>query len=38
MAAKQQGVRLGRLEKMNELQKLLAKRLLRKGKSISERI
>jgi DNA invertase Pin-like site-specific DNA recombinase len=36
VAAKQRGVRFGRPEKMNEEQKLLAKRLLQEDKSISE--
>ncbi len=36
VAAKQRGVRFGRPEKMNEEQKLLAKRLLQEDKSVSE--
>lgn len=36
VAAKQRGVRFGRPEKMNEEQKLLAKRLLEEDKSVSE--
>ena len=36
IAAKQRGVRFGRPEKMNEEQKLLAKRLLQEEKSVSE--
>ena len=35
-AAKERGVRFGRPEKMNEEQKLLAKRLLQEDKSVSE--
>ncbi|BCA97289.1 resolvase (plasmid) [Legionella antarctica] len=35
-AAKKRGVRFGRPEKMNDEQKLLAKRLLQEGKSVSE--
>lgn len=36
IAAKKRGVRFGRPEKMNEEQKLLAKRLLKEDKSVSE--
>ena len=36
VAAQQRGVRFGRPEKMNEEQKLLAKRLLQEEKSVSE--
>lgn len=36
VAAKQRGVRFGRPEKMNEEQKLLARRLLQEDKSVSE--
>jgi DNA invertase Pin-like site-specific DNA recombinase len=36
VAAQQRGVRFGRPEKMNEEQKLLAKRLLKEDKSVSE--
>ncbi len=36
IAAKKRGVRFWRLEKMNEEQKLLAKRLLKEDKSVSE--
>lgn len=36
VAAKLRGVRFGRPEKMNEKQKLLAKRLLQEEKSVSE--
>lgn len=36
VAAKQRGVRFGRPKKMNEEQKLLAKRLLQEDKSVSE--
>ena len=36
VAAKKRGVRFGRPEKMNEEQKLLAKRLLQEDKSVSE--
>lgn len=36
VAAKQRGVRFGRPKKMNEEQKLLAKRLLEEDKSVSE--
>jgi len=35
-AAKERGVRFGRPEKMNDEQKLLAKRLLEEGKSVSD--
>ena len=35
-AAKKRGVRFGRPEKMNEEQKLLAKRLLQEDKSVNE--
>jgi DNA invertase Pin-like site-specific DNA recombinase len=36
LAAKQRGIRFGRPKKMNEEQKLLAKRLLEENKSVSE--
>lgn len=36
VAAKQRGVRFGRPEKMNDEQKLLAKRLLQENKSVNE--
>ncbi|HHT7352500.1 TPA: recombinase family protein [Legionella pneumophila] len=36
LAAKQRGVRIGRPKKMNEEQKLLAKRLLEENKSVTE--
>lgn len=36
VAAKQRGVQFGRPKKMNEEQKLLAKRLLEEDKSVSE--
>ena len=36
VAAKQRGIRFGRPKKMNEEQKLLAKRLLEENKSVSE--
>ena len=36
IAAKQRGIRFGRPKKMNEEQKLLAKRLLEENKSVSE--